>query len=1070
MKKVSNRLYFARKIFDYTLLLLLVVVLLFLWQLYRGPISVPALKPYIIAALNPDSDEAEISVESVNIELVQSIKPIKIIANNVVYKRRDETLRIAAPRTSVSFSIKALLHGVIAPSSIEMENPSVYIFTTYGLKEQDKASEITEKKIDYYVTQFEDFLERFNSDDKTYPESYINNIAIVGGEAEFHEVDLGRKWVLADLNFKFNRGFSDISVDTEALLNLEDTVVSVGIDGDYNARNNALRVRAYFGDLVPSEIINNYVDNQTKNDLYQINIPVSGSASTVIDFNQFLKNRDDLIDAVEKAIGEIDFQFEGGQGSIVFEADNQQSKYDISSFVLDGKINGGLDNIEIKNAALNLGGQKVNLGFQASGLESFIMKSSMQELKLKLIADIEAFKLNDLYIYWPRYIATEAWQWCKDGLFGGDAKNGHFEFDFAYNAKTKEFGFKNLSGSAYIEDSNVRYIETMPMVTNVYGDFRVTSNSIEIILDKAKSDGILLDSGVVKIYDLDKYNNYIMIKLLANSSISDALKLIDHPPLNFTSEMGLKSFAINGSADTELQLDFELKKDLGYDDVKVKVKSKLYDIDIPNIFNEKNVTADNLSLYVDNSGLKLDGDVIFDGTPLNIVWNERFYPSAKESSNYRIKFNADSNLLKKFGVAFDILDKPYIDGFAAIDASINPIKSGYNIDISANLRNMALNFGFLGLIKPRNENGNLKTSLIVKDGLLSSIPNLSLNKSEFELVGNAVFDKQNRPQQINITKMVAPKIRANAKIDFAYGKKPKYTINISGNSYDLSGIFENSTSENKSTLSSASWENVPDMDINIAVNSLWSNQEVAVTNFAGTANLLNGVGIHELHLIGNYDFDKEMTLKVDYVPKPNKEYYLTINSNAAGNTLRFLRIYEDMHGGNLQIEAKRGADKMLIGHAKIRDFSLHNTPVLAKLLTVASFTGMVDLLRGEGMTFSYFDAPFKYKNDILYVNKARTYGNVLGITFNGAYNMDNEDISINGMIAPAYGLNTLIGKIPVLGNLLVGKDGTVFAANYSISGTASTPEVNLNPLSALSPNSLKEAVASVFGQEDNDGF
>ena len=304
--------------------------------------------------------------------------------------------------------------------------------------------------------------------------------------------------------------------------------------------------------------------------------------------------------------------------------------------------------------------------------------------------------------------------------------------------------------------------------------------------------------------------------------------------------------------------------------------------------------------------------------------------------------------------------------------------------------------------------------------------------------------------------------------------KNKIVINISGNSYDLSDFFErkNSSQDKKSETDtdSDSWEKLPNMDINIAVNTLWSNPDVAVTNFAGTAGIVNGVGISEVHLIGNYDYNKEMTLKVDYVPKPNKEFYLTIDSNAAGNTLRFLRIYKDMHGGNLHIEAKRGSDKMLIGHAKIRDFSIHNTPVLAKLLTVASFTGMVDLLTGEGMTFSHFDAPFKYKNSILYVNKARAYGNVLGISFGGAYNMSNDAISIEGMIAPAYGLNTMIGKIPLVGNLLAGKDGTVFAANYSISGTTDNADVRLNPLSALSPNSLKEAVASVFGKDEDDGF
>ena len=126
---------------------------------------------------------------------------------------------------------------------------------------------------------------------------------------------------------------------------------------------------------------------------------------------------------------------------------------------------------------------------------------------------------------------------------------------------------------------------------------------------------------------------------------------------------------------------------------------------------------------------------------------------------------------------------------------------------------------------------------------------------------------------------------------------------------------------------------------------------------------------------------------------------------------------------------------------------------------------MVDLLTGEGMTFSHFDAPFKYKDKVLYIDKARSYGNVLGISFSGEYNMKSKAINIDGTIVPAYGLNTMIGKIPLLGNLLAGKDGTVFAANYSISGTSDVPDVSINPLSALSPNSLKEAISSIFGED-----
>ena len=112
MKKVSNKLYKARKIMDYTGVVFLVLLLLFIWQLYRGPVAVPFLKPYIIKALNHDDSEYQVTVDAVNLELVRSIQPIKIIANNVVYKKNDGTFIINAPKTSVSFSIRALLRGL----------------------------------------------------------------------------------------------------------------------------------------------------------------------------------------------------------------------------------------------------------------------------------------------------------------------------------------------------------------------------------------------------------------------------------------------------------------------------------------------------------------------------------------------------------------------------------------------------------------------------------------------------------------------------------------------------------------------------------------------------------------------------------------------------------------------------------------------------------------------------------------------------------------------------------------------------------------------------------------------
>ena len=189
-----------------------------------------------------------------------------------------------------------------------------------------------------------------------------------------------------------------------------------------------------------------------------------------------------------------------------------------------------------------------------------------------------------------------------------------------------------------------------------------------------------------------------------------------------------------------------------------------------------------------------------------------------------------------------------------------------------------------------------------------------------------------------------------------------------------------------------------------------------------------------------------------------------IDSNDAGSALKFLRIYDYFKGGTLSINAKRGADKVMVGHAKARNFNLTKTGVLVKLLTLASFTGIVDMLSGEGITFTHFDAPFEYKGSKLTLSKARAFGNVLGISGSGSYDEDAELIDFKGMIAPAYGLNALLGKIPLVGNLLSGRDGTVFAVNYQISGPLSDPQIDINPLSALSPNSLKEFWNENFGE------
>ena len=1085
MKKLDNRKYRLRRIFDYIGVIFLITLLLFIWQLYRGAIAVPFLKPYIIKALNHDDTEYQVTLDEVNLELVRSIKPLRIIATNVVYRKNNEELIINAPRTSVSFSIKALLNGVIAPSSIEIEKPRVYIFTSYGINKEKKEN-ISQKKLEYYFDYMQDFLERFNSEDQSYPESYINDIEINNAEVEFHEVDLGKKWVFSDVNYHFDRGFTGMETDISALLKFNGVPSSVGLEAVYRSMSNKMALRFYFSDIIPANLMD-LLTIEGKDELYKVDVPFNGTVEAMINLEEVLKNKNNLLEGIDEAVEKINFALEGGQGYVAF-SDNKEQDYKISSLSFNGEISGGLDKLSINNAILNLDGQKAILGLEASGIKDYLVASSLDKLKFTLKAQVPYLKINDLYHYWPQYIATKAWNWCKASLFDGEITDAGFTFNFAYDKKGKKLAFTGLDGQAKVSGASLDYLTGMPKVTDIYGTVNFATDSLKIIFDKGVSDDVIVNQGYVYLYDLDKNDNFAKINLDAVGSIKDVLKLIDHKPLGYTSEMGINPDTIKGSAATNLDLEFELKENLTPEEVKVAVKSELVDVVIAKVVKDKSIEAKKLDLSVTNSGLLISGVTSFEGIPINLIWNENF-DNKEYQSRYQLSFNFDSNLRQKLGIDFDVLEAPFVEGSIPAQAVITSYRGDkMQIDVNGNLQGADIDYGFLGFKKKSGIEGVASAHIDLEKGNIKSIPMISLSKPDFNLKGKILFNNKGKLQSIDIEDIKGEKTSAKAKIDFIKDKTEKLKITISGNSYNLSDFFNKDEEDIKEAKERRrlmkledrfkpeqeddnQWENVNDMDINIAVNSLWTNKDIAINNFAGSAQIRNKKGIERMHLIGSFPSSRKNSktvsrLKLDYVPRPNNEHLLTIESDDAGSTLKFLRLYDDMSGGTLSINAKRGADKNMIGHAKIRDFNIHNTPVFAKLLTVASLSGMVNLLTGDGMAFSHFDAPFEYQNNILKVNDAKAFGNVLGISGKGSYNMRYQEFDIKGLIAPAYRLNTFIGNIPIVGSLLSGKDGTVFAANYSITGDIDDPKIKINPLSALSPNSLKDALNSLFGSQE----
>src|SRR3546814_19711444 len=98
-------------------------------------------------------------------------------------------------------------------------------------------------------------------------------------------------------------------------------------------------------------------------------------------------------------------------------------------------------------------------------------------------------------------------------------------------------------------------------------------------------------------------------------------------------------------------------------------------------------------------------------------------------------------------------------------------------------------------------------------------------------------------------------------------------------------------------------------------------------------------------------------------------------------------------------------------------------PALAKLLTVASFTGVLDLLRGEGIPFQGMDGEFVLDNGVATTELMRIYGASPGITAKGRIDFDRDAIDLTGVVVPAYSIHNFLSKIQLLGMILTGGEG-----------------------------------------------
>jgi hypothetical protein len=227
---------------------------------------------------------------------------------------------------------------------------------------------------------------------------------------------------------------------------------------------------------------------------------------------------------------------------------------------------------------------------------------------------------------------------------------------------------------------------------------------------------------------------------------------------------------------------------------------------------------------------------------------------------------------------------------------------------------------------------------------------------------------------------------------------------------------------------------------------------------SGVAVDYSGVGSKVLRFTLTGTTKSGAQVEVDNRVEKNRRK-MTMRSPDAGAFLRFLDIYEHMQGGSIRLALSGSADGPLTGSVDATNFVVVNEPRLRSIVSTApsgdgrslneAVKNNIDTSR---VTFERGYAEIEKGDGSLKLERGVLRGPVIGTTFQGTFYDAKGRMAMTGTFMPAYGLNRLFGELPLVGMILGnGRDRGLIGVTYKLSGDAKSPELQINPLSAIAP-------------------
>ncbi len=674
-------------------------------------------------------------------------------------------------------------------------------------------------------------------------------------------------------------------------------------------------------------------------------------------------------------------------------------------------------------------------------------KAGLTALRLSGVVN-EAITPQILLSYWPENYSQKARLWVKDRALGGTL--AAISYKVALDEKDLAGGIlpnDHLDVRFAVNNAKLKYIMTMPPMTAAKGTGRLQGNQFDIRLEHAKIETVTVTGGEVHIPKLMPKDGSMFIKLQADGALPELLKVVNHPPF-LINEAGAPRFNLQperfsgqGAIDVEVRRPVVKVTDLSK--VDYHVTGQFSDVATRGKDGKALLHNGKLDIDMTPKGINISGPVQVWKWPATFDWEKKFTgsdaPAHYSLSGVVGRAELDSfgfGLRQYFGGKFAVLIKGQSDGLDIKNAEITADLSGAELSINKYWA------------KPKGASAQLDASVnIGHDGVMS------LKDIRVQAAGLEVTGKLDIAQDLRLLSMDLSRFKVKDFADIAIKVKPQsaqqFEVLVIGEYLDLSDWATRAFQPGAKKM------NLP-VSLRGQITQLKLDRDFIIKN-AELSYLTKGGVVMNSRLNGMTDEGKfSVHIATPSLERPRLVLVELPNAAKAAHALFGL---SNIQGGRMRIKGTlppSGQAGGFVGATTIEDFVLVKAPAFAKLLSLASLSGLSDTLSGKGLKFTQMDMKFSWDNGQLEIRDGRASGPALGLTGEGMIDFNDRIIDLDGVIVPSYSVNSVLGDIPLIGDIVVGKKGEgMFALNYAVKGRFDKTQISVNPISALTPGFLR---------------